>query len=119
MAGGLSPDLIAEMPADYIAAAVGITAEEAARILVRAKAIARVMLGEYAPPEDDPEPVAEETAEPAAEETAEPAAEETAEPAAEEAAGPATEEAAGPATEDGGGEEETREAEEDAPAGNE
>jgi N utilization substance protein A len=38
MAGGLSPDLIAEMPAEYIAMVLGISPEEAALILARAHA---------------------------------------------------------------------------------
>jgi N utilization substance protein A len=39
LAGGFSPEMVIEMPADYIASALGITEEAAEDILVRAQAI--------------------------------------------------------------------------------
>ena len=39
MAGGFNPEMVIDMPADYIAAALEITEEAAEAILVRAQAI--------------------------------------------------------------------------------
>jgi N utilization substance protein A len=39
LAGGSTPEMVVDMPADYIAGALGITEEEAAGILARAQAI--------------------------------------------------------------------------------